>query len=101
MYANACHLPAFVHRVGVRLFLAGLADSNTKVQTAAVNMLNLTISQPDLSMRAKAALSEERSLVPSLMALLDHSVLVLRAKSVVAVLLLCRCVYVCVRMCIQ
>jgi serine/threonine-protein kinase ULK4 len=43
-------------------------------------MLNLAISQPDLSMRAKAALSEERSLVPSLMALLDHTLPVLRAK---------------------
>lgn len=79
-----------VDKVGVRLFVAGLTDNNSKVQTAAVNMLNLALSQPDLSMRAKAALSEERVLVPNLMALLDHSVMVLRAKGIVAVLLLCR-----------
>jgi hypothetical protein len=79
-----------VDKAGVRLFVAGLSDSSSKVQTAAVNMLNLAVSQPDLSMRAKAALSEDSSLVPSLMALLDHTLLVLRAKAVVAILLLCR-----------
>lgn len=61
-----------------------------QVQVAAINMLNMAISQPDLTMRAKAALSEERSLVPSLMALLDHSLPILRSKGVVAILLLCR-----------
>lgn len=79
-----------VDKIGVRLFLSGLADPSSKVQTAAVNMLNLALSQQDLSMRAKAALSEERSLVPGLMALLDHSVMVLRAKGIIAILLLCR-----------
>lgn len=79
-----------VDKAGVRLFVSGLSDSSSKVQTAAVNMLNLAVSQPDLSMRAKAALSEDSGLVPSLMALLDHTLLVLRAKAVVAILLLCR-----------
>lgn len=55
-------------------------------------MLNMALSLPDLTVRAKAALSEERSLVPSLMQLLDHSVVVLRAKGLVAVLLLSRSV---------
>jgi serine/threonine-protein kinase ULK4 len=54
-------------------------------------MLNMALSLPDLTTRARAALSEERSLVPSLMALLDHTTPVLRAKGVVAVLLLSRC----------
>ena len=61
-----------------------------QVQTAAVNMLNLATSQPDLGVRAKASLGEERSVVPALMALLDHSLPVLRAKGLVAILLLCR-----------
>jgi serine/threonine-protein kinase ULK4 len=55
-------------------------------------MLNMALSLPDLTVRAKSALSEERSLIPSLMQLLDHSVLVLRAKGIIAVLLLARCV---------
>ncbi len=74
----------------MRLFVAGLSDSSSKVQTAAVNMLNLVTSQPDLSVRAKSSLSEERSVVPSLMGLLDHSLPVLRAKGIVAIILLCR-----------
>jgi serine/threonine-protein kinase ULK4 len=53
-------------------------------------MLNMALSLPDLTVRAKSALSEERSLIPSLMQLLDHSVLVLRAKAVTAILLLAR-----------
>ena len=61
-----------------------------QVQAASINMLNMALSQPDLSVRAKSALGEERSLVPSLMALLDHSQPLLRAKAVVAILLLCR-----------
>ena len=60
------------------------------MQAASCNMLNLALSQPDLSVRAKSALAEERSLVPSLMALLDHSLPLLRAKGVVSILLLCR-----------
>ena len=63
----------------------------SQVQTAAVNILNLVTSHPDLSVRAKSSLGEERSVVPALMALLDHSLPVLRAKGLVAVLLLCRC----------
>ena len=53
-------------------------------------MLNLATSQPDLGVRAKASLGEERSVVPALMALLDHSLPVLRAKGLIAILLLCR-----------
>lgn len=45
-----------------------------------------------LQVRAKSALTEERSLVPSLMAMLDHTLPSLRAKAVVALLLLCRLV---------
>ena len=53
-------------------------------------MLNLVTSQPDLSVRAKSSLGEERGVVPGLMALLDHALPVLRAKGVIAILLLCR-----------
>lgn len=139
------HSPALVgymvDKFGVRLMVSGLGDTSSKVQTAAVNMLNLALSHPELSTRAKvgtergwaascvlllceirrvhrshqlnfmtlhhwqkltvtnilpvalglqAALAEERSLVPALMALLDHALPLLRAKGVVAVLLLCR-----------
>ena len=79
-----------IDKFGVRLFVTGLTDSSSKVQTAAVNMLNMMLCQPDLSMRAKAALSEERSLVSNIMALLEHSMPLLRAKGIVAILLLCR-----------
>lgn len=86
-------LVAFVvDKFGTRLFVQGLQDSSSKVQTAAVNMLNMALGQPDLSTRAKASLSEERSLVTNLMGLLDHSLPILRAKGVVAIHLLCRCV---------
>uniref|UniRef100_A0A7S0S6G9 Protein kinase domain-containing protein n=1 Tax=Chlamydomonas leiostraca TaxID=1034604 RepID=A0A7S0S6G9_9CHLO len=79
-----------VDKFGIRLFVQGLQDPSSKVQVAAVNMLNMALSQPDLTVRAKAALSEERSLVPNLMSLLDHSLPLLRSKGVVAILLLCR-----------
>lgn len=62
--------------------------------TGAINMLNMALCQPDLTVRARAALSEERSLVPGLMALLDHPLPVLRAKAIVTLLLLCtRCAW--------
>ena len=91
------HSPSLVAFVidkaaGIKLFASGLSEgSGVKVQTAAVNMLNLTTSNPDLGARARAALGEERAtLVPSLVALLDNSSLVLRAKALVAILLLSR-----------
>ena len=52
-------------------------------------MLNMALCQPDLTVRARAALSEERSLVPGLMTLLDHPRPVLRVKAIVTILLLC------------
>mmetsp|Transcript_37117 Transcript_37117/g.82576 ORF Transcript_37117/g.82576 Transcript_37117/m.82576 type:complete len:1288 (+) Transcript_37117:271-4134(+) len=88
------HSPALVafviDKFGVRLFVLGLTDSSSKIQTAAVNMLNMALSQPDLSVRAKAALGEERSFVSNIMGLLEHSLPLLRAKGVVTILLLCR-----------
>lgn len=62
---------------------------STQVVTGAINMLNMALCQPDLTVRARAALSEERSLVPGLMSLLDHPLPVLRAKALVTLLLLC------------
>eukprot|EP00798_Chlamydomonas_sp_ICE-L_P014436 gene14436-20443_t len=84
-------LVAFViDKFGVHLLVTGLADASSKVQAACINMLNMALSQSDLSVRAKSTLAEERSLVPSLMTLLDHTLPLLRAKSVVSILLLCR-----------
>lgn len=42
----------------MRLFVSGLSDPSAKVQVAALNMLNLALSQPDLTVRARAALSD-------------------------------------------
>ncbi|KAF5840559.1 hypothetical protein DUNSADRAFT_16357 [Dunaliella salina] len=78
-----------VDKFGTRLFVAGLSDPNSKVVTGAINMLNMALCQPDLTVRARAALSEERSLIPALMALLDHPLPVLRAKAIVTIMLLC------------
>ncbi|MEW5310458.1 MAG: hypothetical protein WDW38_002255 [Sanguina aurantia] len=47
-----------VDKFGVRLFVSGLSDPSAKVQVAALNMLNLALSQPDLTVRARAALSD-------------------------------------------
>ncbi|GLC54130.1 hypothetical protein PLESTB_000827100 [Pleodorina starrii] len=68
----------------------GAGGASSKVQTAALNLLNLTLSQPDLSTRARAALAEERGLLPGLIALMDHSMAIIRAKAVVTVMLLSR-----------
>jgi hypothetical protein len=53
-------------------------------------MLNLALSQPELSSRQRSAFTEERGLAGALLALLDHQQPLLKAKAVVAVLLLCR-----------
>ncbi|KAJ9520906.1 hypothetical protein QJQ45_014112 [Haematococcus lacustris] len=84
---------AVVDKFGIHLFVAGVTDPSSKagaVQTAAINMLNMALTLPELSTRAKSALAEERGLVPSLMQLLDHSVPLLRSKSIVTLLLLSR-----------
>ncbi len=69
---------------------SGAGGASAKVQTAALNLINLTLSQPDLSTRARASLAEERGLLPGLIALMDHSMPLLRAKAVVTVMLLSR-----------
>lgn len=51
---------------------------------------------PCLPAWLQSALAEERSLVPALLSMLDHTAPLLRAKGVVAILLLCRCVLRCV-----
>jgi hypothetical protein len=64
----------------------------SQVQVGALNILALALVQAsELSARVKAALAEDRTLIPSLMALTDHSVPLLRAKALVCALLLCRC----------
>ncbi|PNW72926.1 hypothetical protein CHLRE_14g612000v5 [Chlamydomonas reinhardtii] len=69
---------------------SGAGGASAKVQTAALNLINLTLAQPDLSTRARASLAEERGLLPGLIALMDHSMPLLRAKAVVTVMLLSR-----------
>ncbi|GLI65982.1 hypothetical protein VaNZ11_009669 [Volvox africanus] len=68
----------------------GAGGASSKVQTAALNLLNLTLAQQDLSTRARASLAEERGLLPGLIALMDHSLPLIRAKAVVTVMLLGR-----------
>ncbi len=64
--------------------------ASSKVQTAALNLLNLTLAQPDLSSRARTSLAEERGLMPGLLALMEHSLPLVRAKAVVTMMLLSR-----------
>lgn len=68
----------------------GAGGASSKVHTAALNLLNLTLAQPDLSTRTRASLAEERGLLPGLMALMDHSMPLIRAKAVVTLMLLIR-----------
>lgn len=68
----------------------GLSDSSSKVQISAVNMLNQALSMPELHPRMVSILSEEKGLLPAVMALLDHSLPLLRAKAIVCIVLLCR-----------
>ncbi|KXZ51880.1 hypothetical protein GPECTOR_11g315 [Gonium pectorale] len=68
----------------------GAGGASSKVQTAALNLLNLTLAQPDLSTRARSSLAEERGLLPGLITLMDHSLPLIRAKAVVTVMLLSR-----------
>lgn len=68
----------------------GAGGTSSKVQTAALNLLNLTLAQPDLSTRARASLAEERGLLPGLVGLLDHSLPLVRAKALVTIMLLSR-----------
>eukprot|EP00878_Enallax_costatus_P024327 GHUV01025960.1.p1 GENE.GHUV01025960.1~~GHUV01025960.1.p1 ORF type:complete len:809 (+),score=245.85 GHUV01025960.1:581-3007(+) len=81
----------FLDRNGFRLMLTGLSDGSSKVQIAAVNMLNQAFSMPELHSRMVSILSEEQGLLPAVMALLDHSLPLLRAKAIVCIVLLCRC----------
>lgn len=59
---------------------------------SAPHSSHLTSACPCLRAWLQSALAEERSLVPALLSLLDHTAPLLRAKGVVAILLLCRCV---------
>ncbi|KAG2493011.1 hypothetical protein HYH03_008674 [Edaphochlamys debaryana] len=68
----------------------GAGGASGKVQTAALNLLNLTLAQADLSTRARASLAEERGLLPGLVGLLDHALPLLRAKALVTIMLLSR-----------
>lgn len=77
-------------KYGARLFVAGLSDSSSKVQVAALNMLNLALSRPGDAPRAVAGLSDERGFLGALMGLQDQGLPHLRAKAIVTVLLLCR-----------
>jgi serine/threonine-protein kinase ULK4 len=72
---------------------AGLVDSSSKVQVAAVNILNQALSQPESAPWLAGLLSHEQGLLPAAMGLLDHSLPLLRAKAVVSTVLLCRCAW--------
>eukprot|EP00741_Cyanophora_paradoxa_P004814 tig00000829_g4671.t1 len=85
-------IPALINllldKAGFKFLLFGLADSNPKVQQAAVNLLNYSLL--DLNVRGQAALSEDKTLLPIVMKLLEHSHPVLRAKALLSLLLLVR-----------
>jgi serine/threonine-protein kinase ULK4 len=72
------------------VLLPGMASSSSKVQTSAVNMLNLALSAQQVPAALRGALGDERQLVGAVINLLDHSLPLLRAKAIIAVVLLCR-----------
>ena len=72
---NLALVAAFIEKCGLQLVMPCITEvGNIKVQTAAVNILNLALSQADLSARARSWLMEEKTLVRSLVKLLDHPV---------------------------
>jgi len=80
----------------------GLSDTSSKVQISAANMLNQLLSTPELVARARVALAaDDRAVVSAVMGLLDHALPLLRAKGILAVVLLCRWVFVCGRVCVR
>ncbi|WIA17198.1 hypothetical protein OEZ85_014081 [Tetradesmus obliquus] len=83
-------LSGVLERWGRPLLLTGLADSSSKVQVAAVNILNQALSQPEAAPKLAGLLSQEQGLLPAAMGLLDHSLPLLRAKAVISIVLLCR-----------
>jgi serine/threonine-protein kinase ULK4 len=72
---------------------AGLIDSSSKVQVAAVNIFNQVLSHPETAPWLGALLAQEQGLLPAAMGLLDHSLPLLRAKAVISTVLLCRCAW--------
>jgi len=63
------------------------------VQVSAVNMLNLALNRPEVAGGLAAKLQgQEQALLSALSGLLDHSLALLRAKAIVTIMLLCRCV---------
>ncbi|KIY93390.1 hypothetical protein MNEG_14572 [Monoraphidium neglectum] len=82
---------ALLDKWGAGVILSGLSDTSSKVQISAANMLNQLLSAPDNVARARAALAaDERAVVTAVMGLLDHALPLLRAKGILAVVLLCR-----------
>ena len=67
-----------------------MTSSSSKVQTSAVNMLNLALSAQQVPSVLRGAVADERQLVAAVINLLDHSLPLLRAKAILAVVLLCR-----------
>jgi hypothetical protein len=61
------------------------------VQVSAVNILNLALSEPECAAALAASLqAEQGTLLAALSGLLDHSLVLLRAKGLVTFMLLCR-----------
>jgi hypothetical protein len=70
---------------------AGLCDSSSKVQVSSVNILNLVLSEPEYAAALAPSLqTEQGALLTALSGLLDHSLVLLRAKGLVTFMLLCR-----------
>lgn len=87
--AFACVCPPLPPRY---LPVAGLSDSSSKVQVSAVNMLNLALSQHESAAVLGPLLeAEQGTVLAALSGLLDHSLALLRAKSLVSIMLLRRC----------
>lgn len=69
----------------------GLCDSSSKVQVSSINILNLALSEPECAAALAPSLqTEQGALLTALSGLLDHSLVLLRAKGLVAFMLLCR-----------
>ena len=81
----ARHSPAVLNLVldkyGIKILVNGLRDTSPKVQQASLNLLNRGLA--DLGARARASLAAEdnRSLLPTLVSLLERGSAVLRGKA--------------------
>eukprot|EP00002_Diphylleia_rotans_P031683 TRINITY_DN6599_c0_g1_i4.p1 TRINITY_DN6599_c0_g1~~TRINITY_DN6599_c0_g1_i4.p1 ORF type:complete len:904 (-),score=141.51 TRINITY_DN6599_c0_g1_i4:202-2913(-) len=86
---SSSFIQQLIEKAGLRSVVLGLSESNNpKTQQSFINLLNMAMLDP--TTRLQTALLEDKRLIPSLFKLFEHSSLILRAKALVTVRLLCR-----------